>query len=220
MGSSALIFWYFRSPHSIVFCLIAGAIFSLYIEMENKQQMSQRSQNLFHRINTGWLLGKNSFYIFIGLFALLWFIASHDGQVWYSYSYIFYFCGAFVIGPATTVFAYIYAFVHELNLIPDHLFWVGLPFAFLLPGSVVNGVLYFGVLLDGFRGMMVAAISFYIPCFITLYGILPNWKYYREKPGVQRLTKGLACVSTGLMIALVCIDLILVADNIGTLRQN
>ena len=33
MAASAVIFWYFRSPHSIVFCLIAGAIFSLYIEI-------------------------------------------------------------------------------------------------------------------------------------------------------------------------------------------
>jgi hypothetical protein len=111
MGASAVIFWYFRSPHSIVFCLIAGAIFSLYIEIENKQQMSHRSQNLFHRMNTGWIMGKTSLFIFVGLFALLWFIASYDNKAWYSYSYIFYFCGSFVIGPATTVFAYIYAFV-------------------------------------------------------------------------------------------------------------
>lgn len=111
MAASAVIFWYFRSPHSIVFCLIAGAIFSLYIEIENKQQMSQRSQNLFHRMNTGWIMGKTSLFIFVGLFALLWFVASYDNKAWYSYSYIFYFCGSFVIGPATTVFAYIYAFV-------------------------------------------------------------------------------------------------------------
>ena len=49
---------------------------------------------------------------------------------------------------------------------------------------------------------------FNIPCFITLYGILPNWKYYRAKPGVQRLTTGLTCESTGLMIAMVIILLI------------
>ena len=206
MAASAVIFWYYRSPHSIVFCLVAGAIFSLYIEIETKQQMSHRSQNLFHRINAGWLLGKNSFYIFIGLFALLWLIASINDKAWYSYSYIFYFCGSFVIGPGATVFAYIYAFVQELDLIPDQLFWIGFPFAFLLPGSVVNAMLYYGVLLDGFRGLLVAAISFYIPCFITLYGILPSWKYYRAKPGVQRLTKGLTCVSTGFMIAMVQIS--------------
>lgn len=95
---------------------------------------------------------------------------------------------------------------------------MGFPFAFVLPGSVVNGALYFGVLLDGFRGLIVAAISFYIPCFITLYGILPNWKYYRAKPGIQRLTKGLSCVSTGLMIAMVQFSLNLVGNNFRTLR--
>jgi len=31
MAASALIFWYYRTSSSIVFCLIAGAIFSLYI---------------------------------------------------------------------------------------------------------------------------------------------------------------------------------------------
>ena len=97
---------------------------------------------------------------------------------------------------------------------------MGFPFAFVLPGSLVNGALYFGVLLDGFRGLIVAAISLYIPCFITLYGILPNWKYYRAKPGVQRLTKGLSCVSTGLLIAMVYFYVSLVAYNFIALRQN
>ena len=220
MAASALIFWYFRTSHSIVFCLIAGAIFSLYIEIENKQQMSQRSQNLFHRINTGWLLGKTSIYIFVVLFAILWLISSLNPTAWYSYSYIFYFCGSFVIGPATTVLAYIYAFVEELDLIPDQLFWVGFPFAFLLPGSAVNGILYFGVLLDGLRGLIVAAISFYIPCFITLYGILPNWKYYRAKSGVQTLTKGLNYVSTGLLIVMVHYLIKLADYDFIELRKN
>jgi hypothetical protein len=72
--------------------------------------MSQRSQNLFHRINASWLLGKPSIYIFICLFAILWIISSFYPTTWFSYTYIFYFCGSFVIGPAATVFAYIYAF--------------------------------------------------------------------------------------------------------------
>jgi len=107
-----------------------------------------------------------------------------------------------------------------MNLISDQLFWVGFPFAFLLPGSVVNGILYYGVLLDGLRGLIVAAICFYIPCFITLYGILPNWKYYRAKPGIQRLTKGLTCVSTGLMIAMVPFYLKLVGNWIVALCKD
>lgn len=37
MLASAIIFFYFRSSHSIVFCLVGGAIFSLYIEIETMQ---------------------------------------------------------------------------------------------------------------------------------------------------------------------------------------
>lgn len=165
--------------------------------------MSNRSQNLFHRINANWLLGRNSLYIFIGLFAFLWIVSNSYPNEWYSYTYIFYFAGSLVIGPAATVLAYIYPFLQEMNFITDELFWVGFPFAFLLPGSVVNGTLYYGVLIDGLRGLITAAICFYIPCFISLFGILPQWKYYRAKAGIQRLTKGLNCVSTGILTAMV-----------------
>lgn len=165
--------------------------------------MSSRSQNLFHRLTSSWYFGKTSIYIFFILFVLLWLISNFYPNEWYSYSYIFYFCGSLVIGPATAFFAYMYAFFTEMSLITETLFWVGFPFAFLLPGSVVNGALYYGVLLDGFRGLLVAAIFFYLPCFVSLYGILPQWKYYRAKPGVQRLTKGITCVSTGFVFALV-----------------
>jgi hypothetical protein len=37
----------------------------------------------------------------------------------------------------------------------------------------VNGGIYFGVLVDGFRGMILAAIFLYLPCFLSLYGMLP-----------------------------------------------
>ena len=126
-----------------------------------------------------------------------------------------------MIGPAATVFTYLYAFFDEINFISEELFWVGFPFAFIIPGSVVNGTLYYSVLVDGLRGLIVSSICFYLPCFISLFGILPQWKYYRSKPGVQRLTKGLTCVSTGLMTAMVIIyAYILVTHQFITLRIN
>lgn len=165
--------------------------------------MSQRSKNLFHRIGNGWFMGKNSLYLFVSVFVLLWIIANFYPNGWYSHAYIFYFCGSLVMGPASTTFAYLYAFFTEMHLIPESQIWIGFPFSFLIPGSVVNGALYYGVLLDGLRGLIVAAIFLYLPCFVSLYGILPQWKFYRSKPGVQRLTKGLTCVSSGLVLAIV-----------------
>lgn len=77
MTLSTLIFWIWRSSGAIVFCLVAGAIFSLYIEIESKNQMSVRSQNLFHRMTGNWLLGKTSIYLFVGLFVFLWIIGNY-----------------------------------------------------------------------------------------------------------------------------------------------
>ena len=165
--------------------------------------MSHRSQNLFHRLNQNWFMGRTSLYMFVLVFIALWLVFNFYPGSWFSYSYIFYFCGSLIIGPATTIFAYLYAFFTELQLLPQSLIWIGFPLSFLTPGSVVNGALYYGVLLDGIRGLIVAAIFLYLPCFVSLYGILPQWKYYRAKPGVQRLTKGLTCVSMGLAVAMV-----------------
>lgn len=86
--------------------------------------------------------------------------------------------------------------------------WLGIPFAFLIPGSLVNGGIYFGVLVDGFRGMVLSAIFLYLPCFLSLYGMLPQWRHYRSKPGVQRLVKGITCVTTGFLLAMVKIYLL------------
>lgn len=125
-----------------------------------------------------------------------------------------------MVGPASSVFAYLYAFFKEIDFISEELFWVGYPFAYIIPGSVVNGTLYYAVLVDGLRGLIISSICFYLPSFISLFGILPNWKYYRSKAGVQRLTKGLTCVSTGLMTAMVTMYLNTALHQLIALRLN
>ena len=76
MIGSAVIFAIFRSSGSIVFCLITGAIYSLYISIESKSEMSSRSQNLFRNIKHSWIMGKISIYIFIGLYLALWILSA------------------------------------------------------------------------------------------------------------------------------------------------
>jgi chromate transport protein ChrA len=57
--------------------------------------------------------------------------------------------------------------------------WLGISFSFFVPGSHLNIGIYFGSLIDGIWGGLLAAIFLYIPCFLFLLGILPQWKYYR-----------------------------------------
>lgn len=84
-----------------------------------------------------------------------------------------------------------------------HQFWMGVPFAFMLPGSIINVGIYYGSLIDGVTGTILSAFFLYLPCFLSLCGILPQWKYYREKPGIQRLIIGITCVTIGLSFSLV-----------------
>jgi hypothetical protein len=85
---------------------------------------------------------------------------------------------------------------------------LGAPFAYFAPGSVVNVGVYYGCLIDGLQGALLSIIFIYIPCLLSLYGILPQWNYYRNKSGIQRVIKGLTCVGTGFCLGMVNMYLI------------
>ena len=80
-----------------------------------------------------------------------------------------------------------------------------MPFAYMLPGSIIKVGIYYGSLIDGFKGTALSACFLYLPCFLALCGILPQWRYYRDKPGIQRLTIGITCVTNGLCFSIVII---------------
>ena len=86
--------------------------------------------------------------------------------------------------------------------------WIGLPLSFLLPGTHTNIAIYFGGMIDGVRGAILAALFIYIPCFLTLLGLLPEWKSYRDRQGVRRLYEGLICSTTGLTLGMVFLVLL------------
>jgi chromate transport protein ChrA len=52
-------------------------------------------------------------------------------------------------------------------------FWMGVPFGFLVPGTSINIAIYYGTLIDGFRGAVLSWICLYMPTFLSVYGILP-----------------------------------------------
>ncbi len=151
----------------------------------------------------GWMFGKVSIYLMIGIYVFFWVFFSYFSTSSYLYVWADYFVGLLVIGPMNTIFAYFYANFLEQGLMTEGQFWIGIPLAYLTPGSLINIGIYYGYLIDGIRGVLLSAIFLYLPCFLSIYGILPQWKYYRDKTGIQRLIIGITCVTSGFVCAIV-----------------
>ena len=150
------------------------------------------------------MFGKTSLIILLTIYLILWVWFKFHPDSHYVYTFVFYFVGCFIIGPTATIFAYSYANFIELGLMDKDQFWLGVPFAYMLPGSIINVGIYYGSVIDGVVGTALSACFIYLPCFLALCGILPQWRYYRDKPGIQRLTNGISCVTNGLCFSIVC----------------
>lgn len=67
----------------------------------------------------------------------------------------------------------------------------------------MNIGIYFGSVIDGLRGAILAGIFIYLPCFLSLLGLLPEWKSYRDRQGIRRLYEGITCSTIGLTLGMV-----------------
>jgi chromate transporter len=141
--------------------------------------MSVKSEDLFRKISFNFILGKPSFYLLVALFLGMWVYFSVRTEDDYIYVFGFYFVGCLIIGPIDTIFAYFLAVLLPFGHLSRAQIWVGIPIAFLLPGTHLNIGIYFGSMLDGVTGAILSAVFLYLPCFLSLFGILPQWKYYR-----------------------------------------
>jgi len=133
----------------------------------------------------------------------MWIYFSIYTEHQYLYVFGFYFVGCLIIGPIDTIYAYFLAVLIPFGHLNPIQIWIGIPISFLLPGTLLNIGIYFGSMIDGVRGAILSAIFLYFPCFLSLFGLLPQWKYYRDKQGIQRLYQGMVCSTTGLTLAMV-----------------
>ncbi len=134
---------------------------------------------LFSKLSFNFLLGKPSLFILIGLFFGLWIYFSIYPDDSFNYVFSFYCVGCLIIGPIDVIFAYFLSILLPHPATNMTQMWLGVPISFLIPGSHLNIGIYFGSLIDGIRGAILAGIILYIPCFLFLLGMLPQWRHYR-----------------------------------------
>ena len=91
----------------------------------------------------------------------------------YAYVFGFYLVSFLIVGPSSAMFAYFLAVLIPFGHLKIEEIWIGLPIAFLIPGSPLNVGIYYGAMLDGVRGALLSAIFLYLPVFLCLYGFLP-----------------------------------------------
>ena len=141
--------------------------------------MSNKSEQLFSKIKFNFLLGKTSIFLLIFLFLSLLIYFSIYPEHQFAYVLSFYFVGCGIIGPIEVIFAYFLSILlpHPSTNLTQ--MWLGVATSFLVPGSHLNIGIYFGSMIDGLWGALLASIFMYLPCFLFLMGMLPQWRYYR-----------------------------------------
>ena len=201
---STVIFCLTQSIGGVVLAICIGSVLSLYIQVgEARGKMSLKSGDLFKNMSFNFIMGKPSLMVLVLLFFGLWIYFSVLGEHPLSYIFGFYFVGCLILGPIDSIFPFFLVVLQSYGQLDPNQLWVGLPIAFLLPGTHLNIGIYFGAMMDGVRGAFLSAIFLYLPCFLSLFGLLPQWKHYRDRQGVQRLYEGVVCSLTGLCLAMV-----------------
>ena len=149
--------------------------------------MSTKSYDLFKRIEFNFILGKPSIWLLLTLLIGMWVYFSIYPEYKYNYVLGFYIVSCLIIGPIEVVFAYLLSVLTSFGHLNYEEIWVGLPIAVLLPGTHLNVGIYFGAMIDGVRGSIFTMFALFVPSFLSLYGLLPQWIYYRDRQGIKRL---------------------------------
>src|SRR3954470_6597791 len=80
-------------------------------------------------------------------------------------------------------------------------FVAGYGAAQLLPGPINTFAAYLGVLIDGARGALIAAVAVFLPAFLLVFASLPLWASLRDRPLARRALRGVNAAVVGLLLA-------------------
>lgn len=122
-----------------------------------------------------WIFGKWAVIILVGIYVYLGLSYRVNAQPTFYFAYVFYFAGCFIFGPSSTIFALLYPAFISIDEISDHQFWFGVPISFFVPGSPTNIAIYYGSVLYGVMGGLLAWLFLHLPSFLVMFGILPSW---------------------------------------------
>jgi chromate transporter len=110
----------------------------------------------------------------------------------------FYRIGAVVFGGGHVVLPMMMAeFVEGNHLLTSREFLDAFVISSFLPGPMTNISCYLGFTMAGFPGSVLAYIASFLPCFLSIWAVIPYWVRLRQNPSVSKGLKGVSCAAIG-----------------------
>lgn len=99
----------------------------------------------------------------------------------------FYYIGSLIIGGGHVIIPLMLTIFSSRFGLSEDSFWNGFSFASAMPGPLFNFSIYVGSLIDGPLGAGLSGLSLFAPAFFSIWGLLPYWDKYRNRPKVKRI---------------------------------
>jgi chromate transporter len=106
--------------------------------------------------------------------------------------------GAFVFGSGLAIVPFLYGgVVNEYHWLNERQFVDAVAVAMITPGPVVITVGFFGYLIAGVPGAVVAALGTFLPCYLFTIIPAPYFKKHGRKPGIVAFVNGVTAAAIG-----------------------
>lgn len=110
----------------------------------------------------------------------------------------FYRIGAVVFGGGHVVLPMMMAeFVEGNHLLTAREFLDAFVISSFLPGPMTNISCYLGYTMSGFAGSILAYLASFLPCFLSIWAVIPYWVKLRSNPSISTALKGISCAAIG-----------------------
>jgi chromate transporter len=155
------------------------------------------------RISRMWSVG--SVVLFFALLIILPLAASATGSHLLAVLDAFYRSGSLVFGGGHVVLPLLQAATVQPGWVSNDAFLAGYGAAQAVPGPLFTFAAYLGTVMgpapNGWIGGVVCLLGIFLPSFFLAIGPLPFWDWFRRRPVMRSVLKGVNAAVVGLLLA-------------------
>ncbi|KAF9303717.1 hypothetical protein BGZ74_003190 [Mortierella antarctica] len=119
----------------------------------------------------------------------------------------FYFVGSIIFGGGPVIIPLLKNYTVDSHWMTDQQFLIGLALIQSMPGPNFNFAAFLGAVamvnagLNGVAGAVLCYIAIFAPGILLKNAIIPFWQFFREKPAVKMVFRGVNACALGLVFS-------------------